>query len=129
MTRGSCLCGSVVFEIGAPMTDALTCHCKQCRRQSGHFFAAAHAPWDDIRFDRKEGLACYRASDTASRGFCRACGSTLFWHSDGSPEVAVALGAIDGETGLVLARHVWVNTKGDYYDIADDLPQQEGFEG
>jgi hypothetical protein len=43
--------------------------------------------------------------------------------------IAVGLGALDEPTGLRLGRHVWVNSKGDYYDIADGLPQQEGVEG
>lgn len=129
MHQGSCLCGAVAFSIEAALTDPLTCHCKQCRRQSGHYFAAAHAPKNTIRLSRGEGLAWYRASETAARGFCNQCGSTLFWRSDSGDEIAIALAAIDGPTGLSLGRHVWVNAKGDYYDIGDDLPQEEGFEG
>jgi hypothetical protein len=32
-------------------------------------------------------------------------------------------GTIDGATGLRLQRHIFVADKGDYYDIADGLPQ------
>jgi hypothetical protein len=35
----------------------------------------------------------------------------------------VALGALDGATGVQLERHIFVAEKGDYYDIADGLPQ------
>ena len=129
MQRGSCLCGAVAFTIAAELTDPLACHCKQCRQQSGHYFAAAHAPKAAVSFTRQDGLAWYRASDVATRGFCRECGSTLFWRSDRGDEVAVALASIDGPTGLSLGRHVWVNGKGDYYEIGDGLPQEKGFVG
>ncbi|WP_306113238.1 MULTISPECIES: GFA family protein [unclassified Roseovarius] len=129
MAQGSCLCGAVTFTVETALKDPLACHCKQCRQQSGHYFAAAHAPKEAVNFSRQDGLTWFRASDIASRGFCRECGATLFWRADHGDEIAVALGAIDGPTGLSLGRHVWANAKGDYYDIADGVPQQEGFEG
>ncbi len=127
MQRGSCLCGAVSFSIEAELTDPLACHCKQCRQQSGHFFAAVHAPKDAVTFACQDGLTWYRASDLAARGFCRECGSTLFWRADDGDGIAVALASLDRPTGVSLGRHVWVNGKGDYYDIADGLPQHEGF--
>ena len=128
MRKGSCLCGAVAFTIDANLKDPLSCHCKQCRQQSGHYFAAAHAPKDTVKFKRDDGLAWYRASDIASRGYCEVCGSTLFWRADAGDNIAIAMGAFDGPTGLLLGRHVWVSAKGDYYDIPDRLPRQEGFE-
>ncbi len=41
----------------------------------------------------------------------------------------VAMGALDGPTGLRLARHIFVADKGDYYDIADGLPQEAREDG
>ena len=38
--------------------------------------------------------------------------------------LSFALGAIDGPTGLTLDRHIFTATKGDYYAIADGLPQR-----
>ena len=37
--------------------------------------------------------------------------------------VAVAMGAFETPTGTHLAKHIFVADKGDYYDIADGLPQ------
>ena len=129
MHRGSCLCGGVVFEVAQELSDPIGCHCRQCRQQSGHCFAAGHAETSAIRFIRDASLVWYRASGSALRGFCRACGSTLFWRGDMSPQTAVAPGAIDGQTGVTLGRHCWVQAKGDYYALQDGLPQQERFDG
>jgi hypothetical protein len=35
------------------------------------------------------------------------------------------MGAFEGSTGLRLERHIFVAEKGDYYTIADGLPQNE----
>lgn len=126
MQRGNCLCGAVSFAVGVSVDGPIACHCRQCRRQSGHVFAAVPAPWAALRFDRDEGLTWYRASDRARRGFCRSCGSTLFWQGRNSPTVMVAMGALEAPTGLRLGAHYWVGHKGDYYDIDDGLPRFQG---
>ena len=108
------------------MEDPLACHCIQCRKQTGHYFAAGRARKNAVRFETDAGLAWYRASDMAARGFCQECGSTLFWRADEGAHIRVALGALDGDTGLKLGRHVWVDFKGDYYDLGDGLPEIKG---
>ena len=39
MHKGSCLCSAVSFEIAGDLPRPDACHCRQCRTQSGHFFA------------------------------------------------------------------------------------------
>jgi len=124
MEKGECLCGAVAFEFDADPDRVIACHCRQCRRQSGHYFSAVAASKAGLRFDRDDGLKWYRASDIARRGFCGTCGSTLFWWPDEGPVTMVAMGSLEAPTGLRLGGHYWVNAKGDYYDIADGLPQE-----
>lgn len=113
------------FETG-PLDDPLACHCRQCRKQSGHVFAAGRARKDAVVFERDAGLRWYRASETAARGFCGDCGSTLFWRDDAGDGVRVALGSLEGPTGLRLGRHVWIEAKGDYYEIGDGAVEERG---
>ena len=129
MQHGSCLCGAVRFFIDGPMRPVLACHCGQCRKQSGHVWATTSVAEADLTLDRDDGLAWYRSSDTARRGFCRLCGSSLFWQPDDAPRIAVAAGALDAPTGLRLGGHVFVADKGDYYEIGDGLPQFQQFSG
>ena len=35
MTRGSCLCGAVKFEIDGKTTEIGMCHCSKCRKVTG----------------------------------------------------------------------------------------------
>ena len=54
----------------------------------------------------------------AARCHCEQCRR---W--SGEDQIAVALGCIDAPTGLTLDRHIFTAFKGDYYQIADGLPQ------
>lgn len=117
--RGSCLCGLVAYEVDGPLRNVIGCHCNQCRKTTGHFLAATAASCADFRLVREEGLAWYRSSDTARRGFCRNCGSTLFWQGDGRDYIAIAAGSLDGDTGLRLEGHIFCADKGDYYELLD----------
>ena len=60
------------------------------------------------------------------RGFCRVCGSSLFWDPRGQDFVYISAGTLDPPTGLRAAGHVWLSQAGDYYEITDDLPRAEG---
>jgi hypothetical protein len=121
--QGSCLCGAVRFRLAQAPTEPTACHCTQCRKQSGHFFASANLPKQALHLEGAEHLSWYQASAKVRRGFCARCGAWLFWEPLGRDWTSVALGAIDGPTGLRLQRHIFVADKGDYYDIADGLPQ------
>jgi hypothetical protein len=123
MLRGSCLCRAIAFTAGPPEGRAIACHCNECRRQSGHHFAAVPVAKAGVVFKREASMTWYRASDIGTRGFCALCGSTLFWRDDDGPHLHVLMGSLDGATGLHLGAHVWVREKGDYYDIGGDLPQ------
>ena len=123
MAEGSCLCGAVRFTADGPFRPVIACHCVQCRKTSGHHVAATSAPRAGIAITGE--VTWYASSDVARRGFCATCGSQLFW--DGAGEnLSIFAGALDGPTGLKLAGHIFCASKGDYYEIADDLPKAEG---
>lgn len=123
---GRCLCGAVAFEVAGALSPPLACHCRQCRRQSGHYVVASDARRADFRLTEDRGLAWYRSSPAAERGFCRHCGSVLLWRRD-AEMISINLGCLDETGELKLAGHIFVADKGDYYDIADTLPQSAGY--
>lgn len=123
MNTGSCLCGAVRFVIDGPLGQVDACHCTQCRKQSGHYWSAAEVADANLTVTEDGALKWFASSDKIRRGFCRHCGSGLFWKPLHRGWTSVAMGSIDGATGVKLMRHIFVADKGDYYDIADDLPQ------
>jgi hypothetical protein len=123
--KGSCLCGAVRFEVEGELEPPDACHCSQCRRQSGHYFASTNVRRDALRIEGAENVTWYRSSEKVRRGFCATCGSVLFWDPLGHDILSVAMGAFDKPTETRLAIHIFVADKGDYYDIADGLPQNQ----
>ncbi len=119
---GGCLCGAVRFEVSGPLRDVVYCHCEQCRRTSGHFVAASDVRVGDLAIRESTTLEWYSSSETARRGFCRVCGSSLFWVPVDGTRVSIMAGALDSPTGLVAREHIFVESAGDYYRIADGLP-------
>jgi len=96
-----------------------------CRKQSGHFWASTEVSRSAVTIHGGDRLTWFRSSDKVRRGFCATCGSVLFWDAIRKDTIAVAMGAFDGPTGIKLANHIFVAEKGDYYDLADGLPQNQ----
>lgn len=127
LLKGGCLCGAVRFTAETGDDRIVACHCSMCRRWSGHVWSATGVTTLAVEDDA--ALRWYRSSDIGERGFCAACGSSLFWRGvkDGrvvEDDIEVCGGALDAPTGLSLSHHVRVDDKGDYYEIADGVPQR-----
>ena len=124
MHTGSCLCGTVTVEVEGELPGPDACHCSQCRKTSGHVWASTDVPRSRVTIHGGEGVTWYRSSEKVRRGFCSTCGAALFWDPLGRDFIGIAMGAFDPPTGTRLAIHVHVADKGDYYDIADGVPQK-----
>ena len=125
-TAGSCLCGGVRYRVIGPLRPVVYCHCSQCRRTSGHFVAATAAAKDALVIVAGKSLEWFASSEFASRGFCRRCGSSLFWLPNAQEHVSIMAGTLDESTGLKAFEHIYAGNKGDYYELTDDLPTRHG---
>jgi hypothetical protein len=123
---GRCYCGAVTYRVHGNMRDVNVCHCGQCQRNHGYApgYTAAHKA--ELTIEGEADVAWYRSSSEARRGFCRNCGSSLFWAGDGRDVVSITAGSLDAPTGLKTAFHIMTADKHDYYTIADGVPQVEG---
>lgn len=122
---GACLCGAVRFRTKGRLRGVIYCHCSQCRKQTGHYLASTNLKDEAIVIEGGDNVTWYAASAFARRGFCRICGSLLFWKHLDFGEISVMAGAFDKPTGLHGEAHIFVPDKGDYYTIDDGLPQFE----
>lgn len=125
MHKGSCLCGAVRTSVAGELPQPSACHCTECRKQTGHYEASVDIPQTALGVSGEQHVRWYHSSKKVRRGFCEICGSTLFWDPIHQDWIAVAMGVFDGPTGTSLSMHIFVAEKGDYYDIADGLPQSE----
>ena len=125
--KGSCDCQGVVFELIGELRDVVFCHCSQCRKTSGHYWAATQVPKVNLNLIKATSLSWYDSSDKARRGFCSVCGSSMFYERKGIDKISVSAGSLEIPTSLDRMRHIYVASKGDYYGISDDLPQFEEY--
>jgi hypothetical protein len=122
--RGRCLCGAVTYAVRGTLRKKLSvCHCHMCRRHHGGPGIYTSAPKSAVEIDGGGALRWYESSPGIKRGFCAACGSSLFWTADDYPGMDIAPGTLDSAAGLALSHHIFVAHKGDYYELADGLPQ------
>jgi hypothetical protein len=121
--HGSCLCGAVSFLVDGELTPPDACHCSQCRKASGHYWASTDVPRGSVKISGEDQLGWYRSSEKVKRGFCKMCGSPLFWDAAGRQNLSISMGAFDQPTRTRLEKHIFVPDKGDYYEIADGLPR------
>jgi len=122
--RGRCLCGAVRYELRGPLRPVVACHCEMCRRTSGHHVAATAVRREGFVLLEDRGLRWFASSESARRGFCQVCGSNLFWAPNDGSRVSIMAGTLDKPTGLAIVAHIFAGDAGDYYRIADGLPQR-----
>jgi hypothetical protein len=127
---GGCGCGTVRFEVDAPLTAALYCHCTRCQRRTGtaaSASAAINASW--LRFLSGEELVrAYRPPDGFEKLFCSECGSGLFSRNPQDPSVmGVRLGVLDEPPDVPPSWRQHVGSAASWEPIPDDgLPRFEG---
>ena len=120
---GGCLCGAVRYAVDGPLRDVLVCHCHECQRWLGRACAATAAWRRDLRFAEERGLrwvASPQSDAGARRGFCGACGSSLFWEAPGRETISIAAGTLDADHGLRTVGHIYVAQAGAYDPPPDD---------
>jgi hypothetical protein len=121
---GQCLCGAVKFTAWDVPHQIGTCHCGQCRRwASGPYFAVAAG---SIAFEGEDNLGRYRSSDWAERGFCKVCGSSLFYRMVKEDRYMMAVGSFDDQSGFELSHQVFIDEKPGFYDFAQATKTSTG---
>ncbi|MFC5569571.1 GFA family protein [Lysobacter yangpyeongensis] len=125
MHTGSCLCGSVRYEIRGDIGPGFYCHCTRCRKASGTAFAsnALVAADDFVITAGREALKTFIAESGLHRSFCGNCGSPIISQRAGVPQVRVRLGTLDTPLGHGPQAHIYVDSKAEWWDIHDDLTQ------
>lgn len=120
---GKCLCGAVAFSAQAKSLDVSVCHCSMCNRWSGGlsmFLEVAGAP----KFEGQDNIGLYRSSEWGDRGFCKVCGSSLFWKLVGEDRYTLSAGCLDDQSPLHFALEIFIEDKPAYYDFANPTVKQ-----
>ena len=123
---GSCECGKVTFVVCGELRPVVYCHCRQCRKTSGHFVAATACRLQDLELKDVSTLQWYVSSPDARRGFCGNCGGNLFWQPENDDRISIMAGCLDAPTGIRAVGHIFSEHCADYHTLSDGLPTYEG---
>lgn len=96
--KGSCLCGSVTFSVGATFEGFYLCHCAQCQKVTGSAFAPnIISATDNIEWH--SGLALvttfHHPSRAFSKAFCTKCGSGVPHLNKAGTTLVIPAGSLD----------------------------------
>lgn len=94
-----------------------------CRKVHGAAFGSYYfVPEDRFRWTGSQAsVAGYRSSTNVTRNFCRTCGSLVPAPGSDGKRVFVPAGCHDHGPGAF--RHIFVESKAPWHEIADDLPR------
>lgn len=107
---GQCLCGAVTLSADIPDGSFLACQCGQCRRWTGGGPLYSIAA-ENVEFAGQESVSEYFMSDWGARGFCRACGTTLYWRMRDRGVTSLAVGLLDDQSGLALTEEIFCDRR------------------
>src|SRR6201996_5923209 len=100
--HGSCLCGSVRYDINGPFEVMSHCQCSMCRKNHGAAFATfVSVPLSGFRWVAGENqISTFQSSNYGKRNFCSKCGSITPVVESDTGVVFCPAGNFDGELGI-----------------------------
>lgn len=113
--EGACHCGRVRVRMPADSVGVVACHCADCQRLHGNFFALLVADRAAVTWEGEENVVWYRSSEANERSFCATCGSRLAKRPVGGAKVMVSAGLFDRHLPRTIVRHLWLDQKPDWY--------------
>lgn len=127
VAKGSCLCTAVSLSATSIDRHIAACHCSMCRKWGGGALLAVECG-SDVSFQGEENIGIYQSSEWAERGFCKQCGSHLFYRLKQNNQYYIPAGIFDNDEGLVFEHQVFIDEKPAYYSFANETKNITGAE-
>lgn len=129
--EGGCLCGAVRYKASWPPAALVTCHCRNCQKQSGSALSVvAVLPRDGLQvegelttFDDKG-----TSGQTVHRRFCAKCGSPIISdtpRAEAQGIIFIKAGTLDDVSDFDPSAHYWVQSAQPWMVFPDGDPQIE----
>ena len=123
--QGSCLCGSVRYEINGEALRFYHCHCTRCRKATGtgHASNMMIKP-GSIKWIQGEELIRYYKVPEAKRFtncFCAHCGGRLPRYVKETDMIIIPAGSLDGEPPIRPQARIFWGSRADW-SCGDGLP-------
>jgi hypothetical protein len=124
--RGSCLCGTVTFEVSPPFQRMIHCHCSRCRKSTGTGHATnLIAKPDQLRWlNGESSIKRYDLPTAASfaKWFCSECGSPLPRVTRSGKLIIIPAGSLDTVPLLRPTDHIYWASRAPWSCPSSGLP-------
>lgn len=123
---GSCLCGSIVYEIHGESLLFAHCHCQRCRKASGtgHASNIILKP-GSVKWTAGEHLLRnYKVPDAKrfAAVFCSECGSSMPRVAADNSVAVVPAGSLDSDPGIRPEVRIFQDSRAEWSCPSDDVP-------
>lgn len=125
--KGRCLCGAVGVAMKTTSKSVGACHCSMCRKWGGGPLLAIDVG-SDVQFEGEDNIAVFNSSAWAERGFCRTCGSHLFYRLKQNGHYIVPIGLLDGGSDWNFDHQIFIDEKPAFYAFANKTKDMTGAE-
>jgi len=85
----------------------------------------------EVSFEGEENISVYNSSSWAERGFCKKCGSHLFYRLKETEQHMVPVGLFDDQENFIFETQVFIDRKPSFYSFSNktnDMTEKEIFE-
>lgn len=127
IAHGSCLCKAVSLNTTTMNPHIAACHCSMCRKWGGGALLGVECN-GKVSFQGEENIGVYQSSAWAERGFCKNCGSHLFYRLKENNHYYIPVGIFDHNPELVFNLQVFIEEKPEYYSFANETKNMTGEE-
>jgi hypothetical protein len=125
--QGSCLCGAVRITAKAASNKVGACHCGMCRKWSGGPLLSVDCG-GDVVFEGADNIGIFDSSGWAERGFCKRCGSHLFYKLKAEKLYSMPVGLFGDSRDLVFDQQIFIDAKPAYYSFSNQTANMTGAE-
>lgn len=115
---GECLCGQTHITAEAQNSFFHACHCDICRTWGGGPMLAFEAG-NSVSLSGGDAIGIYSSSDWAERGFCKSCGTHLFYRLKESRHYYLPLGLFKDTQNLTFHAQSFIDKKHPGYSFAE----------
>lgn len=114
--QGQCVCGAITIHYGHNVTDISACHCVTCVKWGGGPLFTFRAN-QSVELEPKADISIYASSEWAERGFCKHCGTHLFYRLKQNEEYYIPIALFDSAEPVALSSQIFIDQKPEYYHL------------
>ena len=119
---GGCQCGAVRYALYSEPREPSICHCRMCQKAFGNYFAPlAGVPLKFFAWTKGEP-GVFKSSELVERGFCRDCGTPLFFRYVETDRISVSIGSLDEPDRVAPEIQYGIEAKCRHFDGLHRLP-------